>query len=30
VFSLQTAYLGDDPSALDVEDAFGGHHRYPA
>ena len=23
------AYLGDDPSALAVEDAFGGQHRYP-
>ena len=23
------AYLGDDPEALLVEDAFGGHHRYP-
>ena len=22
-------YLGDDPSALTVEDAFGGRHRYP-
>jgi len=24
------AYLGDDPSALVIEDAFGGQHRYPA
>jgi lysine 2,3-aminomutase len=24
------AYLGDDPDALTVEDAFGGRHRYPA
>ena len=23
------AYLGDDPDALIVEDAFGGQHRYP-
>jgi lysine 2,3-aminomutase len=23
------AYLGDDPQALTVEDAFGGRHRYP-
>jgi lysine 2,3-aminomutase len=23
------AYLGDDPSTLTIEDAFGGHHRYP-
>ena len=23
------AYLGDDPDALMVEDAFGGRHRYP-
>jgi len=23
------AYLGDDPQALTVEDAFGGSHRYP-
>jgi lysine 2,3-aminomutase len=23
------AYLGDDPEAFTVEDAFGGHHRYP-
>ncbi len=23
------AYLGDDPSAMTVEDAFGGSHRYP-
>ena len=23
------AYLGDDPDALLVEDAFGGQHRYP-
>jgi lysine 2,3-aminomutase len=23
------AYLGDDPAALLVEDAFGGRHRYP-
>lgn len=23
------AYLGDDPDALRVEDAFGGRHRYP-
>ena len=23
------AYLGDDPDALLVEDAFGGRHRYP-
>ena len=22
-------YLGDDPGALLVEDAFGGSHRYP-
>jgi len=22
-------YLGDDPQALTVEDAFGGTHRYP-
>jgi lysine 2,3-aminomutase len=23
------AYLGDDPDALQIEDAFGGRHRYP-
>ena len=23
------AYLGDDPAALTVDDAFGGRHRYP-
>ena len=23
------SYLGDDPEALSIEDAFGGHHRYP-
>ena len=23
------SYIGDDPEALVVEDAFGGHHRYP-
>jgi len=23
------AYLGDDPDAVLVEDAFGGRHRYP-
>jgi lysine 2,3-aminomutase len=23
------AYLGDDPDALTIEDAFGGEHRYP-
>jgi lysine 2,3-aminomutase len=22
-------YLGDDPQALTIEDAFGGQHRYP-
>jgi lysine 2,3-aminomutase len=26
---IAPAYLGDDPAALTVEDAFGGTHRYP-
>jgi lysine 2,3-aminomutase len=26
---IGAAYLGDDPDALLVEDAFGGQHRYP-
>jgi len=29
VKELRPAYLGDDPDALLIEDAFGGRHRYP-